>query len=313
MNARAIPFKRWGICRPIAIGLWALRVRYTQKGIPWHRKIRFFARLMLHFTSSNGWFALIKTTPLRTIAVQEPCFLDIIHRPFVDRRLNPLTRLELLSSHYHYFYKVFEPHIAKSVMQGQGWCIGSVEAKSPMSFDIVLRRIGQFDKEGCLSLVFMQATQALLMLTFSFVRINASSVHILIGGIQGGRDSKEAIKSATHAMHGLQPRLLLMQVFRDIATHLNISAIYAVNQDNHVYKSDRYAHRKNIQINYDELWALAQGKQQANGHFSLPIQLPHIPLADRASRKRAQYRLRNVMMQGLGATLKANLERLRLL
>ncbi len=257
-----------------------------------------------------GWFSLVHDTPLAAIAATEPCFLDIIHRPFFDHRLSALARLDFLNHHYTYFYKIFDSYLAQQVMQGDGWHLGSLVAEHETRFDIVLRRIGQFDKEGGQSLVFMHANHAVLILTFSFAVVNAS-LGIYIGGIQGGQDSKATIRQATHDMHGLQPRLLLINVLREMARYLGVEAIYAVNQDNHVYKSDRYVDRKNIQIDYDELWTMAQGQPQANGYFNIPVDCTAKSLEDRAPRKRAQYRRRQAMMDSFTATLKNNLLRLK--
>jgi uncharacterized protein len=286
---------------------WAYAKRFLQPQMKWHRKVRFLARSVLHFKSSWQWFSLVRQSPLAGVAQAEACFLDVIHRPFFDHRLSAMQRADLLSSHYRVFYNAFEPHTADHIMRGQGYLMGTASGKSDTPYDVVLRRVGQFDKEVCLTLEFVQAQCTLLSLTFSFCAEH-QQVKMKLGGIQGGCGrSREALKAATQELFGLQPRLLLIWTLRELAQKLGVGAIEAVDQQNHVYKSDRYARRKTIQIDYDDLWIAAGGKALPHGNFAIPRTEKIIPLAERPSHKRAQYRKRSLMLDALRGSLQATL------
>ncbi len=286
---------------------WAYGMRFLQPQMQWHRKVRFIARSVLHPHSSHQWFSLVRRSPLGAIAQQEACFLDVIHRPFFDHRLSALQRAELLASHYRFFYSAFTPTVAKSIMHGQGYLLGTASGKSNTPYGLVLRRVGQFDKEGCLTLQFVQAQCTLLSLTFSF-SVEHQQVKMKLGGIQGGAGpNREALKVATQELFGLQPRLLLMWALRQLAQRLGVGAIEAVDQQNHIYKSSRYAHRKSVQIDYDDLWTAAGGTPLADGNFAIPLAEKITPLAERPAHKRAQYRKRAQMLDTLREGLQATL------
>lgn len=286
---------------------WAYAKRFLQPQMKWHRKVRFLARSVLHFKSSWQWFSLVRQSPLAAIAQAEACFLDVIHRPFFDRRLSAMQRADLLRSHYQVFYHAFDSQIAEHIMRGQGYLLGTASGKSSTAYGIMLRRIGQFDKEGCLTLEFVHAQSTLLCLTFSFC-VEHQQVKMKLGGIQGGSgQSREALKVATHELFGLQPRLLLIWMLRELAQKLGVGAIEAVDQQNHVYKSDRYARRKTIQIDYDDLWIAVGGKALPHGNFAIPRVEKITPLADRPAHKRAQYRKRGLMLDALRDNLQMKL------
>lgn len=286
---------------------WAYSMRFLQPQMQWHRKVRFIARTVLHWRSSWQWFSLVRHSPLYTIAQAEACFLDVIHRPFFDHRLSALQRAQLLRSHYEVFYSVFNPFIAGSIMQGKGYLLGTASGKSTTPYNLVLRRVGQFDKEGCLTLEFVQAQCTLLSLTFSF-SVEHQQVKMKLGGIQGGAGpNREDLKVATQELFGLQPRLLLVWTLRQLAAQLGVNAIEAVDQQNHVYKSARYVAKKTVQIDYDDLWTTAGGTALAHGNFAIPIAEKITPLADRPAHKRAQYRKRAIMLDTLRESLKDTL------
>ena len=286
---------------------WAYAMRFLQPKMQWHRKVRFLARSVVHLQSSWHWFSLIRHSPLRAVAQADACFLDVIHRPFFDHRLSAMQRAALLNSHYRFFYAAFTPDIAGGIMQGQGHVLGTASGKSNTPYQLVLRRVGQFDKEGCLTLQFVQAECILLSLTFSFA-VEHQQVKMKLGGIQGGSGpTREALKAATQELFGLQPRLLLIWTLRELAQRLGVGAIEAVDQQNHVYKSDRYTGRKTIQIDYDDLWTAAGGTPLAHGNFAIPIAEKITPLSERPAHKRAQYRKRAVMLDTLREGLQATL------
>jgi uncharacterized protein len=287
---------------------WAYRTRFTQSGMWLHRKLRFVARSIVYCRSSAQWFARIRHSPLHALALQEPCLLDTVHRPFFDRRLNAQRRVQLLISHYDFLYQHFSPSAVQAIMQGAGLPLGIAVGKDDAAYEITLLRRGQFEKEGCISLQFGQAGRALLVLTFSFAQLQQplqqrEGPWIHIGGIQGGTDSREALKLATKQLHGLQPRLLLVWALRCLAQHMHVQAIYAVDQAHHVYQSHRYKKKKSIQIDYDDLWQAAAGRQQDNGHYLIALSVKDTPIDQRPPHKRAQYQKRGQMLQALQVQL----------
>lgn len=239
--------------------LWAYQLRFADAELGFDRKLRFIFRTLVYFSSSRQWFEYLHGSSLKNFVAGKPDFLDICHRPFYDLRLSSRQRVWLLIQHYTFICAYFEEPIVYRVMTADSELVlAKLVGKSGGEYVIRLAHKGQFDKEGCISLQFVQADAVLLTLTFSIISAEAISI-LKIGGIQGGINSRDVLRAATHDLHNLQPRLLLIRAARELAQAFNIEKIEGVHQNNHIYQSTRYKRKKEVNIDYDELWLAAGG------------------------------------------------------
>ena len=97
----------------------------------------------------------------------------------------------------------------------------------------------------------------LASLTFT-VAHSAGQRVLVIGGLQGPRRgvTRDVIKQATRACHGLFPKRVLMEVIFQLVAQSNIRAIYAVSDEGHVFRALRYRLSKgrHFHASYDEFW-----------------------------------------------------------
>lgn len=272
--------------------LWAYKARFSEVEMELHRKLRFVLRTILSFRSSAQWFGFIRQTPLLSVVSSEPQLLDIVHRPFFDYRMPQSHCAARLISHYRYFFSVFQNQSACTATLSSGLLLGWITGRSGCCYNLRLVRLGQFDKEGCLSLQFVDPICTRLTLSFSFLT-DVGFVKVCIGGLQSMEDGRDALRAATHDLFGLQPRLLLVWVLRVLVQALGIASIDAIDRAHHVYQSPRYKPKKAIYADYDDFWNVLGGKRQSNGAFCIPATAASVMIEHRPSRKRAMYRRRD--------------------
>jgi len=113
----------------------------------------------------------------------------------------------------------------------------------------------------------------------------------------------EAIQSATKACHGLFPKRLLLEAACRLARHLGARQIIAVSNSTHIYRSWRYQKKKKdkLHADYDSFWQSMKGEPLADGYFRMPDEVARKPLEAVASKKRAEYRRRYLLLDDMAA------------
>lgn len=286
---------------------WACRMRFANGDVRLHRKLRLVLRSLLQPRSSARWFAFLRHSPLSAILGREPEFIERVHRPFFDCRLPADAVCDVLIGHFLHFHARFRAGQAAAIMCGEGIELARLSGKSGESCRLLLNRVGKFDKEGGLCLQLVTEGTWLQALSFSLVTRNGQT-GLLIGGMQGKKDGRERIREVTRDLHGIQPRLLLLDALRDVARVCGCAFIDAIASENHVYASPRYRHRKDIRLDYEEVWLAAGGIRQASGHFSIPLARECVPIAERPARKRAEYRRRGEVLDAMQREIQASLQ-----
>ena len=112
----------------------------------------------------------------------------------------------------------------------------------------------------------------------------------------------ERYKVLTKAFHGMRPRDLLVDCLRMLAPPLRAQRILAVSNDYRYIKHPYFRGRPETNsVDYDEAWVDRGGRRIDASHFELPMALSARPVEEVPSRKRAQYRRRNEMLESLQA------------
>jgi uncharacterized protein VirK/YbjX len=115
---------------------------------------------------------------------------------------------------------------------------------------------------------------------------------LVIGAIQGWGmpHAREVYVELTHALHGLRPRDLLINVLKMLAANLGCSEIHGISDSCH--KSNHRLSSATKSIGYDEIWQEYGGRLNSEGFFVISTELKKREPAEIPSRKRAQYRRR---------------------
>ncbi len=272
---------------------WACRVRLTDSNSNLKSKGLFLLRTALRPRTSLAWFDYLHQSYLRKTAHADISLLDTIHRPFFDRTIDTATRLDLLQNHFHLAGALFGKNLAQELAHGKEIEIASFQGKNQQEFRLSLFRACDFKREGGLTLGLFQDSHLLQCLSFSFDRSQQGLV-IRVGGVQSCKqNARELIRACTKSLHGIQPRLLLIEALRCIAREINCSGIECIAKKNHIYQAWRYRFSKCIKAEYDSLWESAGASQHSNGNYVLPLAAEEKPLSERPANKRSEYRARD--------------------
>ncbi|HTD02224.1 VirK/YbjX family protein [Undibacterium sp.] len=278
---------------------WAYRMAFPSRVVSYDRRSRFVFRTLMNLQPSACWFRFLKESYLSDIAAKEPSLVEAVHRPFFDRNITVAKRATLLKGHFELFHAIFGTQQTVEVMAGNGVSLCRIDGKAGENFEIKLFRRETFKREGGVTLELAFNNVAILWLTFSLVR-SGHEVLIKVGGVQSkAGDCRELVRDATHALHGIQPRLLLIEALRTIASQINCTKIECISKENHIYRSWRYRSKKTINAEYNQLWLLAGGRENRNGNFDIPSFVDEKPIDERPSKKRSEYRRRSALLEAM--------------
>ncbi|MFZ6653981.1 VirK/YbjX family protein [Undibacterium sp. TJN19] len=271
---------------------WAMGTRFADTNSSFKSKCVFVLRSLLQPATSLTWFKCLHQTYLQKAVHGDASLLDAIHRPFFDHTIACGARLKLLSNHFRLSGMLLGTKLAQDLASGKPYEIATVSGKNHEEYSLALFWGSSFKREGGMTLGLFLQGKLLQCMTFSFDRENGQTV-LRVGGVQacnqGGRD---LIRESTKGLHGIQPRLLLIDALRCIAREINCAAIECIAKKNHIYQAWRYKFKKNIRAEYDALWVAAGGVAQANGNYRLPLVTQDKPLSERPTNKRSEYRAR---------------------
>lgn len=272
---------------------WACHLRLADDNSKLKSKCLFLLRSGLRPRASLTWFNYLHQSYLRKAAHTDIALLDAIHRPFFDRQIDTRSRLDLLKNHFQLSGSLFGKNLAQQLAHGTELDIATLQGKNQEEFRLCLFRACDFKREGGLTLGLFLDNCLLQSLSFSFDR-SQHRIVMRVGGIQACKhNARELIRNCTKSLHGIQPRLLLIEALRCIAREINCASIECIAKKNHIYQSWRYRFSKCIRADYDSLWRSAGGRQHSNGNFLLPLAAEEKPLSERPANKRSEYRARD--------------------
>jgi len=281
------------------------------------KRTRFIYRA---FTSPSVWLpwhSFLESSPFERLARDFPRLYEKPLRPYLHKGLRPGGILRMLRSHYQFLQHHGPSGLVGALLDNRPFVLNehSVDGlEQPLLLNLSYARHMQQEGELTLSLGFQDSLETfkhhrwITSLTF-MLRRGAGGRELLVGGIQGGHseDSREQIRLATHAFHGLRPKYLLVHLLRQVASCWGASDILAVSDSAHCLTRSRYRGRIKIESSYDDLWQEVGGTLREDGFYSLPVAQHQRPLEEVPSRKRAQYRRRYALMDAIDAEIREKL------
>lgn len=231
------------------------------------------------------------------------------HRQYLMRGLHAGDRADAIVSHYHWIDSLKNRELAHALTSPHGQRVVQFQAKNDVTYTVNASSAGKAEREGESTLWLHDSENTLLAsLTFCVARSHGRPV-LVIGGLQGPRRdvSRDVIKQATRACHGLFPKRVLMEVVFQLAAHSNISAIFAVSDEGHVFRALRYRLSKgrHFHASYDEFWETLSGRKLSPFCWQLPLQMARKSLDEIASKKRAEYRRRFELLDTLALAVRS--------
>ena len=270
-------------------------------------RIKLVLRSLLSLSSSYRWLSYLSSQPLLLDYLKlAPRLSQKLHRPYLHRRLGNTAKVAMLQQHYGRMLQL-PAHVRSQLLSLENLNIASVSGKDEAGFSWVLGHNHYFDKEGELSLQFLDSQQvALATLTFTLCQYQGQPV-ALIGGLQGPRKEfgHDCIRTATKACHGLFPKRLVLEALTVIARELGCQQVLAVCKDSHIYSSWRY--RKEFQADYDSFWLDIGAEKIDNDYFRIPFPIPRKPMEEIASKKRSEYNRRYALLDEMADKISQSL------
>jgi uncharacterized protein VirK/YbjX len=256
-------------------------------------------RALLHPRQTPRWLQLLNAHPAFSEYVRNcPRFLYKVYRPYISHALDAEARLDAIRAHYDF---MFRRDLGQTLARA---CLGPVvlaeaEGKSGLRYQIQLRTVTMFDREGELVLQLTQDDKALYTVAFTVAPRDGRPA-VSIGCIQGGKteDAREAIRTATRELHGIRPKQLMATIVRQLGHAYGCERMLMVSNRNRViYKAIRNGR---VLADYDQLWEELGARLRSDGDWELdcaPVAAPD--MENIPSKKRSEARKRHELVSQL--------------
>lgn len=273
-------------------------------------RLKFLLRSLLFWSSTRRMLeALSGRDDFDRLLASQITLPSKTHRQYLMRGLNAGDRADAIVSHYHWIDGLKDPSLAHALTSPLEQPVVQFRAKNEVLYTVSASSAHKAEREGESTLWLRDDENTLLAsLTFSVARSAGQQV-LVIGGLQGPRRgvSRDVIKQATRACHGLFPKRVLMEVIFQLVAQSDIRAIYAVSDEGHVFRALRYRLSKgrHFHASYDEFWETLDGKKRSTFCWQLPPEMARKSLDEIASKKRAEYRRRFELLDEIKTAINA--------
>ncbi|MGS2718461.1 DUF535 family protein [Eionea flava] len=280
----------------------------------YHRVLRFIYRV---FCKKNLLTTLINR--VNNIAAPHAIPVDTDHVgamvwPYVCNEWNEKKRCDVIASHYEY---LADNHYYV-LMQAKQQPITLIDLSDhSANTRIVIDKPIWFRREGELVINLFQGELRVVSIA---VVINKEDMIIgAVQGIHGGVSTDESLaifKNLTKDFNGLRPRSLVLEVLRNLATHMSMHNILAVADKNRHHRHTYFGKSSTSELsgNYDTVWEENGGWQEKDGDdyfYQLPIRSPRKPIEEIASKKRSLYRRRYAMLDTIANDVNLSMDKLK--
>lgn len=275
------------------------------------KRLRYLVRAWRDPRTHDEWLRFLNAPQFSGGALAErlPQLYAKVQSSYVWRSLDIAARVRLLQDHYRGFFAS-----SRSFCEAVHSCSGRslwTEEIDGSAYELRLCHLPLNWREGEISLALFEAEKLVGSLTFVVTGLSeivgAGGASLAIGGIQGVNDSEglQVFRRLTKSMHGLRPFSLLIHAARAVALAFGAPRVLAVGDTQHALAYKRANQR--VHICYDQIWSEHGATRDAKGWFDLGVQTPLKSLSDIASNKRAQYRRRYELMDGIAVSIQRSL------
>ena len=268
--------------------------------VPYVREaIKLTLRSWLHRSSTRNWLRHLNSNPaFGELVASCPRLILKIYRPYLSNTMTCKQRLGLLMAHYHFVFMNGLGPIVTQAARG-AVVLARFSGKSGAEYQIQLRAIDIFEREGDLILQLTCGGQLIYSVVFSFFQGEQAPV-VGIGCMQGprGEGGLELIREATRDLHGLRPKNLLVRLVRQLGHDFGCRKLILVGNRNRTVRSA--TRQGKVHADYDSVWQEMGARARANGDFELASEnLPAPVMEDIPSKKRSEVRKRHAMLETL--------------
>lgn len=266
------------------------------------RRVKFGWRFWRHGNHVRSIHLLLEQHGLGSLAESDPTLLMRSLRSYLWTGLDAHGRARAMHEHLTWL-ATQHPREAVLHLYRRGEVDVAVLERDVHRISFCLQPGRALGREGELELQLKLDGQMVMQAAFSvlphgMVGQAASGKVMVIGNMQGSQLGPEPVKLITQMAERVRPRNLLMTALQGLAHGWQLSGMLGVADVAHPYAGYRRTLSRRVSANYDALWQdLGATRKASESHWELPLALALRPEEEVPSRKRAEYRRRNLLRQ----------------
>ncbi len=215
-------------------------------------------------------------------------------------------RARLVEEHMAFLAERLRPEVVTDIYREKEQLLWQMDREGEPLRLVLFYEPGQ-RKEGILSVILRLGTASLYQMIFWIARDHArdGAWSLWIGAMQGPNmaDAKEVIKRVTKECHAYRTKNLILYATQAVARALGIGRIYAVTNEGY-YANNHLRMDRKLKTSFSDFWMEAGGWKTEDSRFDgLPLTEPRKTMEEVPVRKRAVYRKRFALLDGIDAAI----------
>ena len=248
---------------------------------------------------------------LKRVADNFPYVYEQPTRAFFYHKSTFDERVRLIEEHMTFLQSTLEPTALLDLYSDGTIRLWSMELGDELgSMELVLRAEPGQRKEGLSALMLLLPDgEALYQIIFWIARDQSGDWSMWIGALQGPNmeGAKDIIKKITKKCHAYRTKNLILYAAQAFARTLGLKKIYAVTNEGY-YANNHVRRDRKLKTSFSDFWLEAGGTHTDDPRFDrLPTVEKRKSVEEIPSHKRATYRRRFKLLDGLDDTVKQNL------
>ena len=255
--------------------------------------------------ATQNWLNFVEATPLlREAIAEQPKLITKIYRPYLRNSCSCAERVEVLKTHYQRVHALGLTELTRQALRTPQ-TLYQGRTKSDSLFELRLSATQQGHREGeyCLNLIYQDHTLFEMNCTLA---VQGGQPCLLLGRLQGTSqpEAQQLVRQATSDLHACRPANLMLHAARNLAALWHCETLLLISNRERIALN--LWRRFHITANYDKTWLEAGAQLRGDGWYALePLTEKEIDLSEIASKKRAEAKRRQTLLNGVYTGLAA--------
>lgn len=276
--------------------------------------LRYIFRYLFNWKAHYGWVEYLNSSNdmLSWKKAYGPDLYLKTQYPYLSGQFKPQQTLACLKDHYDWLVSNIDSN-HYSQEETLLWKQAIERDDTSQDLAVYLKYKAPFLHEGEMALILKLNNQIQYTISFTYI-LNNNVPTFFIGGLQGGKPevtSPELIKNLTKQLHGLRPKQLMIHVISIMADFYHLSSLIGVSNQNHAFQSSRRkSKRARVKANLNHFWQDFDSHISDDGNFHFKPISNLINLEEVQSKKRSQYRKRQIILDVMVEQCMKNLQKI---
>ena len=263
------------------------------------RSVKFCFNGMRYREELQSLQDIFACSELSSVLENFPAVLEKPFYPYVCADWTLAKRLQEVKNHFLCVKNVLG-EMSEEVYKPEGYKLFDFETNAGEIFSVDL--FSGYKNEGSMGIRLCDS-QGNEFYSLTFHLSDVSSRTLQIGALQGPNERiperQSKIVMLTKSLFGLRPKSLMIEVLYRVAEGLNVSHIYGISNNYHIYQSDFYPDEKRLNMAFDgdSFWAEYQAEKDTEAFVKFPKSIARKDIASLKSSKRSLYRKRYAWLE----------------